>query len=240
MFFMLAELRHWITNAPAMSGTAGRILVAEDEPGIASFLERGLRANGFATTLIDDGREALDLADSGEFDLLVLDVGLPGRDGLSVLQELRARGRRLPIVLLTGRNGVRDTVAGLEQGADDYVRKPFHFEELLARIRARLRSRQADEPTVLRVGTAALDLTHRRATVEGRTVELSAREFALAEVFFRHPGQVLSRQQLFEHAWGHGDDAGSNLVEVYVSHLRHKLGDAIIKTIHGLGYRLET
>jgi DNA-binding response OmpR family regulator len=237
---MLGQLRDWITNAPAMSGTAGRILVAEDEPAIASFLERGLRANGFAATLIDDGREALELADSGEFDLLVLDVGLPGRDGLSVLQELRARGRRLPVVLLTGRNGVGDTVAGLEQGADDYVRKPFRFEELLARIRARLRSRQSDEPTVLQAGSASLDLMHRRATVQGRTVELSAREFALAEAFFRHPGQVLSRKQLFDHAWGHADDASSNLVEVYVSHLRHKLGDELIRTIHGLGYRLET
>jgi DNA-binding response OmpR family regulator len=216
-----------------------RILIAEDEPRIASFLEKGLRANGFTTTVTEDGRDALDLADSDDFDLLILDVGLPGRDGFTVLRELRARGRRLPVVILTARDSVEDTVAGLEGGADDYVTKPFRFEELLARVRARLREDRAPEPTVLRVGDAALDLRTRRLTVGPRTVELTAREFALADVFFRHPGQVLSREQLLSHVWGYDYDPGSNVVEVYVRYLRQKLGEHWITTVRGMGYRLE-
>jgi DNA-binding response OmpR family regulator len=216
-----------------------RILIAEDEPRIASFLEKGLRANGFTTTVVEDGRDALDLADSDDFDLLILDVGLPGRDGFSVLRELRARGRRLPIIVLTARDSVEDTVAGLEGGADDYVPKPFRFEELLARVRARLREGPATETTVLRVGEAALDLRTRRLMVGSRTVELTAREFALADVFFRHPGQVLSREQLLSHVWGYDYDPGSNVVEVYVRYLRQKLGESWITTVRGMGYRLE-
>jgi two-component system, OmpR family, copper resistance phosphate regulon response regulator CusR len=216
-----------------------RILIAEDEPRIASFLEKGLRANGFTTTVTDDGRDALDLADSDDFDLLILDVGLPGRDGFSVLRELRDRGRRLPVVILTARDSVEDTVAGLEGGADDYVPKPFRFEELLARVRARLREDRSPEPTVLRVGDASLDLRTRRLTVDGRTVELTAREFAMAEMFFRHPGQVLSREQLLSHVWGYDYDPGSNVVEVYVRYLRQKLGESWITTVRGMGYRLE-
>ena len=216
-----------------------RILIAEDEARIASFLEKGLRANGFTTTVTDDGRDALDLADSDDFDMLILDVGLPGRDGFSVLRELRSRGRRLPIIILTARDSVGDTVAGLEGGADDYVPKPFRFEELLARVRARLRDDRVPEPTVLRVGDAALDLRTRRLSVGGRTVELTAREFALADVFFRHPGQVLSREQLLSHVWGYDYDPGSNVVEVYVRYLRQKLGEEWITTVRGMGYRLE-
>ncbi|OGO53448.1 MAG: DNA-binding response regulator, partial [Chloroflexi bacterium RBG_16_69_14] len=211
-----------------------RILIAEDEPRIASFLEKGLRANGFSTTVTEDGRDALDLADSEDFDLLILDIGLPGRDGFSVLRELRARGRRLPVVILTARDSVEDTVAGLEGGADDYVPKPFRFEELLARVRARLREGPAPESTVLRVGEAALDLRTRRLTVGARTVELTAREFALADVFFRHPGQVLSREQLLSHVWGYDYDPGSNVVEVYVRYLRQKIGESWITTVRGM------
>jgi two-component system, OmpR family, copper resistance phosphate regulon response regulator CusR len=216
-----------------------RILIAEDEPRIASFLEKGLRANGFTTTVTEDGQDALGLADSDEFDLLVLDVGLPGRDGFSVLRELRARGRRLPIVILTARDSVEDTVTGLEGGADDYVPKPFRFEELLARVRARLREDHVAETTVLRVGEASLDLRTRRLTVGDRTVELTAREFAMADMFFRHPGQVLSREQLLSHVWGYDYDPGSNVVEVYVRYLRQKLGESWITTVRGMGYRLE-
>jgi DNA-binding response OmpR family regulator len=216
-----------------------RILIAEDEPRIASFLEKGLRANGFTTTVTDDGRDALDLADSDDFDLLILDIGLPGRDGFAVLRELRQRGRRLPVVILTARDSVEDTVAGLEGGADDYVPKPFRFEELLARVRARLRDEGVAEPTVLSVGDASLDLRTRRLTVGGRTVELTAREFAMAEMFFRHPGQVLSREQLLSHVWGYDYDPGSNVVEVYVRYLRQKLGESWITTVRGMGYRLE-
>lgn len=216
-----------------------RILIAEDETRIASFLEKGLRANGFTTTVTDDGRDALDLADSDDFDLLILDVGLPGRDGFSILRELRARGRQLPVIILTARDSVEDTVAGLEGGADDYMPKPFRFEELLARVRARLREDRVAEPTAIRVGGATLDLRTRRITVGARTAELTAREFAMADMFFRHPGQVLSREQLLSHVWGYDYDPGSNVVEVYVRYLRQKLGDAWITTVRGMGYRLE-
>ena len=216
-----------------------RILIAEDEPRIAAFLEKGLRANGFTTTVTDDGHDALSLADTDDFDLLILDIGLPGRDGFAVLRELRRRGRRLPVVILTARDSVEDTVAGLEGGADDYVAKPFRFEELRARVRARLREDGVAEPTVLSVGAAALDLRTRRLTVDARTVELTAREFAMAEMFFRHPGQVLSREQLLSHVWGYDYDPGSNIVEVYVRYLRQKLGESWIMTVRGMGYRLE-
>ncbi len=216
-----------------------RILVAEDEPRIAAFLDKGLRANGFAVTVVDDGNDAFELADSDDFDLLILDVGLPGRDGFAVLRDLRARGRPIPVIILTARDSVEDTVAGLEGGADDYVAKPFRFDELLARVRVRLRSDRTPEATVLTVGEVALDLRTRRLSVEGRTVELTAREFALAETFFRHPGQVLSREQLLSNVWGYDYDPGSNVVEVYVRYLRQKLGEARITTIRGMGYRFE-
>jgi DNA-binding response OmpR family regulator len=216
-----------------------RILLAEDEPRIASFIEKGLRANGFTVLVVDDGEDAFGLADSDDFDLLILDVGLPGRDGFSVLRELRRRGRRIPVIMLTARDSVTDTVAGLEGGADDYMTKPFRFEELIARIRVRLRAETAFETTVLRLASAALDLRTRRLMVGDRSIELTAREFALAEVFFRHPGQVLSREQLLSHVWGYDYDPGSNVVEVYVRYLRQKLGEGWITTVRGMGYRLE-
>jgi two-component system copper resistance phosphate regulon response regulator CusR len=217
-----------------------RILIAEDEARIASFLDKGLKANGFATTIASDGNDALTLARSGEFDLMILDIGLPARDGFAVLEELRNHDRRLPVIILTARTEVGDTVAGLERGADDYVPKPFRFEELLARIRVRLRGERAPEETVLRAGDCALDLRTRRAQVAGRSLELTAREFALAETFFRHPGQVLTREQLLSHVWGYDYDPGSNVVDVYVGYLRKKLGGDRITTVRGMGYRLET
>jgi two-component system copper resistance phosphate regulon response regulator CusR len=216
-----------------------RILIAEDEPRIAAFLDKGLRANGFSVTVVDDGGEALVLADSDDFDLVILDVGLPTLDGFGVLRALRAAGRQLPVIILTARDSVEDTVAGLEGGADDYVAKPFRFDELLARVRVRLRADRAPEATVLEVGEASLDLRTRRLVVDDRTVELTAREFALAEMFFRHPGQVLSREQLLSNVWGYDYDPGSNVVEVYVRYLRQKLGEGRIKTIRGMGYRLD-
>ena len=216
-----------------------RILIAEDEPRIASFLEKGLRANGFTTVVASDGTQALQLAGSGEFDLLILDLGLPGIDGLDVLSALRRQDQSLPVVILTARDSVRDTVAGLEGGADDYIAKPFRFEELLARVRVRLRGERAPEETVLTAGDASLDLRTRLATVRGRTIELTAREFALAEMFFRHPGQVLSREQLLSHVWGYDYDPGSNVVDVYVGYLRKKLGKERISGVRGMGYRLE-
>jgi DNA-binding response OmpR family regulator len=216
-----------------------RILIVEDEARITSFLEKGLTANGFVTSVAGDAREGLERARSGGFDLVILDLGLPDRDGMEVLSELRETDSRTPVIILTARDGVTDTVRGLESGADDYVPKPFRFEELLARVRLRLRDQRAPEPTVLRAGDAVLDLRTRRVTVTDRNVELTAREFALAETFFRHPGQVLSREQLLSHVWGYDYDPGSNVVDVYVGYLRKKLGEGRITTVRGMGYRLE-
>lgn len=217
-----------------------RVLIAEDEPRIASFVEKGLRANGFVTTVVGDGLSALDRARSGEVDLVVLDIGLPVLDGFAVLRALRAERNAVPVIVLTARDGVQDTVAGLEGGADDYMPKPFRFEELLARVRLRLAGARQAEVTVLTAGDLSLDLRTRRATAGGRTVDLSAREFALAETFLRHPGQVLAREQLLSHVWGYDFDPGSNVVDVYVRYLRRKLGAERIETVRGMGYRLCT
>ncbi|WP_214364287.1 response regulator transcription factor [Pseudonocardia sp. H11422] len=216
-----------------------RILIAEDEPRIAAFVEKGLSANGFAVTVVGDGPSAYDYAVTGGFDLLVLDIGLPGMDGFAVLRKLRDDGCTVPVIILTARDSVQDTVAGLEGGADDYMPKPFRFEELLARVRLRLATDRSAEMTVLSHGGLQLDLRTRQAGVGGRTVDLSAREFALAETFLRHPGQVLSREQLLSHVWGYDFDPGSNVVDVYVRYLRRKLGAERIVTVRGMGYRLD-
>lgn len=218
-----------------------RVLIAEDEQRIASFVAKGLRSNGFVPTCVADGQSALEVALSGEVDLLLLDLGLPDLDGFTVLRRLRAAGSRLPVVVLTARDGVGDTVAALEGGADDYVSKPFRFEELLARVRLRLRPGRAStaEPTVLRSGDLTLDLRTRQAHVGDRVIDLTAREFVLAETFLRHPGQVLAREQLLSAVWGYDYDPGSNIVDVYVGYLRRKLGAARIVTVRGMGYRLE-
>ena len=215
-----------------------RILIAEDEPGIVRFLEKGLRAQGYATASASDGDLALQLAQTGEFDLMLLDLGLPGRDGFAVLTELRRRRVRLPVIVLTARNGSDDIVAGLDGGADDYMSKPFRLAELLARVRLRLRPEPAREVFVLRVGDLSLDLRTRQAQVSGKIIGLSAREFALAEMLMRHPGQVLSREQLLSHVWGYDYDPGSNVVEVYIRYLRNKIGHERIVTLRGAGYRL--
>ena len=217
-----------------------RILIVEDEERIVSFLEKGLRSNGYTTVAVGDGDSAVALARDDSFDLLILDLGLPGRDGRDVLRTVRARGERLPILVLTARDGIEDTVGSLEQGADDYLTKPFRFEELLARIRLRIRTDdRSAETTVLQVGSVQLDLRSRRATSQDRTVELTAREFALLETFMRHPDQVLSREQLLSHVWGYDFDPGSNVVDVYVRYLRKKLGENAIETVRGMGYRME-
>ena len=215
-----------------------RILIAEDEPHIVRFLGKGLRSQGHTTASTADGRQALHLAQSGQFDLMLLDLGLPGIDGLDVLAELRRSRVRLPVIVLTARNAADDIVAGLDGGADDYMSKPFRLAELLARVRLRLRPGSAPETFVLRNGDLSLDLRTRQVRAGAVSADLSAREFALAEMFLRHPGQVLSREQLLSHVWGYDYDPGSNVVEVYVRYLRNKIGAHRIATIRGAGYRL--
>jgi len=217
-----------------------RILIAEDEARIASFVDKGLRAHGFTTQLATDGQTALDLALSGNVDLLVLDVGLPVLDGFSVLARLRRAGCPVPVIVLTARGGITDTVTGLEGGADDYMTKPFRFEELLARIRVRLRPSPTAPTSQITVGDLCLDLHARTISVAGRLVELSAREFSLAETFLQHPDQVLSREQLLSRVWGYDYDPGTNIVDVYVGNLRRKLGHEWIETKRGAGYRLRS
>ena len=217
-----------------------RILIAEDEPRLSSFLEKGLRAAGHSTTVCDDGIRVAALARDEDFDLMILDIGLPGQDGFDVLRTVRGRGEKLPVVILTARDEVTDTVTGLDSGADDYITKPFIFEELLARVRARLRAPESGESGLeLQAGGVRLDVRTRRAQVDGREVELTAKEFTLLETFLRHPGQVLSREQLLSHVWGYDFDPGSNVVDVYVGYLRRKLGAERFETVRGMGYRLK-
>lgn len=219
------------------------ILIVEDEERIASFIAKGLKAAGFTPTITGSGAEAIRFGLTGEFDLIILDVGLPDVDGFEVLDELRGQGVAAPIIMLTARSSVVDRVAGLESGADDYMSKPFSYEELLARIRLRLR----DSIPAAQAGAAATTVSHanltldyrtRQMTVDGRVVDLSAREFALAEMFLRNPRQVLSREQLLSAVWGMDFDPGSNVVDVYMSYLRSKLGKEHFETVRGMGYRL--
>ncbi len=216
-----------------------RILIVEDEPGIAAFVKRGLQAAGYATSVVDDGPEALERILAGEADLVLLDVGLPTMDGLEVVRTLRSRGSAVPVIMLTARTSTRETVEGLDAGANDYVAKPFTFEELLARVRSRLRESSIPPTVIVAHEDVVLDILARRATVAGREVELSAREFALAEQFLRSPGQVLTREQLLSRVWGLDFDPGSNVVDVYVRYLRGKLGAHHIVTVRGAGYRWE-
>lgn len=215
-----------------------RILIVEDEERIASFVEKGLNAEGYATEIADDGYTAVELLRTGLFDLVILDLGLPGLDGFSVLRLIRGEGLDLPVIILTARESTEDTVAGLSGGADDYMSKPFSFDELLARVRLRLRPSGPQNPSVLRAGDLALDIHTRRALIGERAVELSSREFTLLETFLHHPDQVLSRAQLLSRVWGLDFDPGSNVVDVYVRYLREKLGHNTIETIRGAGYRL--
>jgi DNA-binding response OmpR family regulator len=215
-----------------------RILIAEDEPGMASFLDKGLSSRGYATKVVGDGAGALAVGSDEDFDLLILDLGLPDIDGLSVLRELRRRGELLPVLILTARDDLHDKVEGLDAGAADYVTKPFRLEELLARVRVQLRDGHASEATLLEASGVRLDVRTRKAMVGGELVDLTAREFTMLETLMRHPGQVLSREQLLAHVWGYDYDPGSNVVEVYIRYLRRKLGEDAIETVRGMGYRL--
>jgi len=216
------------------------ILIVEDEERIASFIAKGLHAEGFATLWAATARDAIFHATEDDADLIVLDLGLPDQDGLEALAEMRGQGVSVPVIVLTARTTPAATLASLEGGADDYMAKPFRFEELVARIRLRLRASGPAEPSasVLTVGDVSLDLRARTISVGSTVEELTAREFALAETFMRNPGAVLSRAQLLSRVWGYDFDPSSNVVDVYVRYLRKKIGAERLETVRGMGYRL--
>ncbi|MBO9368999.1 MAG: response regulator transcription factor [Chloroflexi bacterium] len=219
-----------------------RILVVEDEPGIARFIRQGLSEAGYAVDVASDGEEGLDYALAAPYDLLVLDILLPKMDGLRLLRELRERGVRTPVLLLTALDTVEDRVKGLDSGADDYLVKPFAFPELLARVRALLRRPPLQSNPVLRVGDLELDTVRREVRRAGRRIDLSPREFSLLEYLMRHPNQVLTRTQIAEHIWNFDFYAESNVVDVYIGYLRRKIDRGfdrpLIHTVRGVGYRL--
>lgn len=218
------------------------ILVVEDEEGISRVIDRGLRGAGYRTTVVRDGLAALESVAEADVDLVVLDVGLPRMDGFTVLKMLRTMEDPVPVIMCTARDSLEDTVTGLESGADDYLAKPFRVEELLARVRARLRRPSGGgdaEAQQICAGGVTLDLVAHTAVVDGEPVELSAREFTLARELMEHAGQALSRQQLLDRVWGYEVTGASNVVDVYVRYLRAKLGSARISTLRGIGYRFE-
>jgi two-component system OmpR family response regulator len=219
-----------------------RVLVVEDEKKLGELLGRGLREEGYAADVAERGEEALWMARAVEYDAIVLDVMLPGADGFAVCQQLRAGGVWAPVVMLTARDAVDDRVRGLDAGADDYLTKPFAFEELLARLRALTRRTPVERPTVLEVGDLRLDPAAHRAWRGNSELSLSAREFALLEVLMRRPGLALTRSQLLDTAWDLAFERRSNVVDVYVRYLREKIdrpfGRDSIETVRGVGYRL--
>ncbi len=220
-----------------------RILIVEDEAKLARLLARGLREEGYAADVAFVGEDALWMAEAAEYDALVLDVMLPGLDGFAVCRKLRDEGVWTPVLMLTARDDVDDRVAGLDAGADDYLAKPFAFDELLARLRALTRRGAVERPTVLEVGDLRLDPASHKVWRGEVEIELSAKEFALLELFMRRPGDVLSRDQLLGTAWDMAYEANSNIVDVYIRQLREKVdrpfGHASIETIRGVGYRLQ-
>jgi two-component system OmpR family response regulator len=219
-----------------------RVLIVEDQPKMASLIRRGLRQEGMAADVAKEGEEALVKAGATEYDAIVLDVMLPGIDGFEVCRRLRDDGVWSPVLMLTARDGVEDRVAGLDSGADDYLVKPFSYAELLARLRALARRGPVERPTELEVGDLRLDPASRRVWRGEREIDLSAKEFAVLEIFMRRPGEVLSRFQLLEHAWDYDYENRSNVVDSYVRLLRKKIdrpfGTESIETVRGAGYRL--
>ena len=219
-----------------------KILVVEDETAIADFVQRGLEAEGYSVACAGDGPEGERHALSENVDLVVLDLMLPGRDGLTVLDTIRTRKPSLPVIVLTARDAVEDKVAGLDAGATDYVTKPFSFDELTARIRAHLRDPAQREATAIDAAGIHVDFLTREVVLSDEAVHLSAREFDLLVYFMRHVDEVLSREQILSSVWGYDFDPGTNVVEVYVGYLRRKLtaagGPARIETLRSVGYRL--
>ncbi|HTL71567.1 MAG TPA: response regulator [Candidatus Eisenbacteria bacterium] len=220
-----------------------KILLAEDDARVASFVQKGLREERFTVDVAPDGEKALFLAETGDYDLAVFDILLPKKSGMEVLKTLRSRGSSLPVLFLTAKDRPKDRVAGLEAGADDYLVKPFSFEELVARVRALLRRRGEMNPAVLRVEDLELDTRRRRALRAGREIELTAREYKLLEFLMIHAGRVVSRTTLAEKIWEHDFDTFSNVIDVQVARLRRKVDDdfpvKLIRTVRGSGYVLE-
>ena len=223
-------------------GAEMRILVVEDERTLAGFIEQSLRAEGYAVTIANDGERGELEALTGDYGLVLLDVMLPGKNGLEVLDAIRARKPELPVIVLTARGAIEQKVEGLDRGANDYVTKPFSFEELLARVRAQLRAPSQRAASVLEAGDIRLDLRTRRVERDGNEVKLTAREFELLAYLARHPDQVLSREQILNAVWGFDFDPGTKVLEVYIGYLRRKLGDddgaGPIETVRNVGYRL--
>lgn len=219
-----------------------RILVVEDEKRIADFLARGLESAGYAVDVAHDGNTAVDLSHVTEYDLIILDLGLPDMDGLSVLQKVRNRKVSSPVLILSARDAVDDRVKGLEGGADDYLVKPFAFVELLARVRVLLRRGQP-MPERLQVGDLSLDCIRRRVTRGGTAIELAPKEFSILEYLMRNRGRPLSRTMIVEHVWDMDYDGLTNIVDVYIRHLRGKIDDnwpeKMIQTVRGIGYMIE-
>jgi two-component system OmpR family response regulator len=218
------------------------VLVAEDETRMASLLKRGLEEEGYAVDVSGDGLEAVWMATENDYDVIVLDMMLPGIDGFEVCRRLRAEDRWAPVLMLTARDQVEDRVRGLDAGSDDYLTKPFSFAELVARLRALIRRGAQERPTVLAVGDLRLDPGRRRAWRGKTELDLTAKEFALLEFFLRHPGEVLSRTRLLEHVWDFAFDGTSNVIDQYVAYLRRKIdrpfGREDLETVRGAGYRL--
>jgi two-component system, OmpR family, response regulator len=217
-----------------------RVLVVEDEAKLAALLRQGLRRRGMGVDVAATGEEAVMRATTTEYDLILLDVMLPGHDGFEVCSQLRASEVWSPTLMLTALDDVEDRVRGLDSGADDYLAKPFSFDELLARMRALMRRGAPPRPALLTVGDLRLDPAARRVWRAGRELSLTAREFAMLEMFMRHPGEVLSRFELLEHVWDGSYENRSNVIEVYIGYLREKLDRGAIETVRGVGYRLRT
>ena len=220
-----------------------RILVVEDEKKVASFIKKGLEEEGYAVDVAADGEEGLAMALTRVHDLIILDIRLPKMDGLRVLQALRHDSVTAPVLLLTVRATIEDKVLGLDAGADDYLTKPFAFQELVARVRALLRRRTDAEPTVLRIGDLTLDPARRTVTRGGEKIDLTPREFALLDYFMRNPGRVLTRTMIAEHVWDYSFDTSTNVIDVYVNYLRKKVDAGrepkLLHTIRGVGYVLK-
>ncbi|MBP6702259.1 MAG: response regulator transcription factor [Vicinamibacteria bacterium] len=220
-----------------------RVLIVEDDLRLAGVLRQGLREQGYAVDVASDGTQGFDMATTYEYDAILLDVMLPGRSGLDVLRDLRARGSRSPILVLSARSAVGERIRGLDLGADDYLSKPFEFQELLARLRAITRRPAVEPRTTLKAGDLEMDVARREASRGGRPLDLTTKEFALLEYFLRRKGLLLTRSMILDHVWDADYDGGSNLVEVYVNYLRRKTerNDAprLIHTVRGAGYVLK-